>query len=392
MYFTMAIETDPGTPDAFDFHISGASGTVAVTGSTAAAEGQELWLRAVARDAASVLGVVTGIIKVMRETSIKRPTLSMEVAQVGDTGTVTLTVYDPDLIADEPYYSVKIGAAAWLTGQTTWDPSTGTAGVDTTLVRTLSVLIDPAHNSSVNCFVGDDLDGSVPQQRSHTFDIDSIAEIMSCVIDFDPITTEVIVEPRGDEDCADLYLLVGDGSDPGTPDSGDTHIAGRAGRIATGVFVDAGDTAFVNVVAQNDALEYGPVAEFQKINGASDGGGTVVSEVRTAHLEVAGFVVSGSPLKLRISWAYTAVLAAGDDITAVMLEYYEDSDTATEFVLATGSTSLSNSGDHDTAYFKDVPGIGVSFTLIVRIYNALDVLQTDRTSLTARVADLGGLA
>jgi hypothetical protein len=71
------------------------------------------------------------------------------------------------------------------------------------------------------------------------------------------------VSATGDEDTADLYVTVSDGSAPADPTVGtnDGSISGRTGTVDTGVKIQTGSEAFIKVVAADSGGVLGPVAE-----------------------------------------------------------------------------------------------------------------------------------
>lgn len=77
---------------------------------------------------------------------------------------------------------------------------------------------------------------------------------------------EAVVSGQGDEECAVMYLTVGDGSSPSDPTeaSHDASISGRSGFVETGVKIATGNDAYVKAVAADLAGNLGPVTETQQ--------------------------------------------------------------------------------------------------------------------------------
>lgn len=72
---------------------------------------------------------------------------------------------------------------------------------------------------------------------------------------------EAVVTVFGDEEAADVYVTVGDGTTPADPTAGanDGSVSGRVGTIETGVAITTGNAAIIKAVSADAAGNLGPV-------------------------------------------------------------------------------------------------------------------------------------
>jgi hypothetical protein len=196
------------------------------------------------------------------------PVVAMTVAQSGATGSMDLTIQDPDLVVTSIEFGKKEDAGGYAALATTWDRSTGTLGTDTGLERGEDIPLTSKHSVSIRYVVNYDRgNGAETLEGAHSFDSDLVAEITGCLISFGQ-DGEVIVAVQGDEDCTDIYVTVGDGSAPADPGVGtnDGTVAARSGTIDTGVTITPGNRAFVKVIGAWDdsgTKVLGPVQSYQ---------------------------------------------------------------------------------------------------------------------------------
>src|SRR5690606_13965495 len=121
------------------------------------------------------------------------------------TGTFVLTITDPDKVVTAVQYAVKTGSGDFAAfTDTGWTASQGIPGTDQTLTRTKTVMLSASHNSAIKYRVVYVLDGvTMEEVGSHTFDLDTQAEITGVEIGFSENGT-IIVSAIGDEDTANI--------------------------------------------------------------------------------------------------------------------------------------------------------------------------------------------
>jgi hypothetical protein len=177
------------------------------------------------------------------------PTFRAEPSQSGDSGVMTLTVYDPWKRVTALEYKTKVGAAAWAAAWSAMTVVSGTAGTDVTLVRTGTVALAGSHNSELAWQVTYTAAPSVTAYLggSHTYDVDIEPEILSCMISF---TSAGVVEVSvvGDEDVTAIFGTAG--TAPSDPNSTTYHftIAARSGSVSTGQSVAYDTVAVVKLI------------------------------------------------------------------------------------------------------------------------------------------------
>jgi hypothetical protein len=217
-----------------------------------------------------VTGTITTSTQAGSSGATKKPSLhwanSNGLHQSGATGTAVAQADDPDHVATALDFMKALGGEdfddIWLS---TWDSSSGTAGVSSTLLRTEGVTID-AHNARIRVRLTYVIGGQTfYDEIDHTFDPDTIANIKSCDIKYG---SDGSVRPNtaGDEDTKDLYITVTtDGSTPADPDAVtyDGRIigagTGTSGQVITTVIPDDGNTVKVKARGRNTAGGFGPV-------------------------------------------------------------------------------------------------------------------------------------
>lgn len=192
----------------------------------------------------------------------EKPTVAMTVAQSGTTGSLDLTIHDPDFAVTNVQFAEKTDAGAYGSLATTWDRSTGTIGLDVSLTRGEDITLAAKHTASIRYVVtyNDGRTSGLTIEGAHAFDTDFVAEVTHIEVTFDA-DGEVVVSATGDEDTANMYVTVGDGSAPSDPTSGanDGTISGRNGTVSTGVKVTTGNDAYVKVIGYNSTPTAGPV-------------------------------------------------------------------------------------------------------------------------------------
>jgi hypothetical protein len=188
----------------------------------------------------------------------------MAVAQSGTTGSLDLEIHDPALSVTNVQFAKKADAGSYGSLATTWDRSTGTIGASVDLTRGEDITLTSKHAVSIRWVVTytDDAGGSRTLEGAHSFDSDLIAEVTNIGVAFNA-NGEAVVSATGDEDAADLYVTVSDGSAPADPTAGtnDGSISGRTGTVDTGVKITTGSEAFVRVVAADSGGTLGPVVQ-----------------------------------------------------------------------------------------------------------------------------------
>jgi hypothetical protein len=181
-------------------------------------------------------------------------------SQTGATGTVTLEITDPMARVTATAFEPSAGGGAF---DLSTDPATW-AVYDTTDPYTLTddVTLTSKHTSRIAWAVEySDPDGISQWFRGvETFDLDLIAEVTNITVDFNA-DGDAVVSTTGDEDTANMYVTVGDGSAPSDPtvSVNDGSISGRNGTVDTGVKIATGNEAYVKVVAADSGGTLGPV-------------------------------------------------------------------------------------------------------------------------------------
>lgn len=206
--------------------------------------------------------------RVERKTTTVRaaPSVGLQVSQTGSTGSMDLTISDPDLTITNVQFAEKTDAGSYGALATTWDRTTGLVGIDRELTRGEDITLAAKHNVSVRYVVTyDDGNGSKTLEGAHSFDNDFVAEVTHIEVTFNA-DGEAVVSATGDEDTANMYVTVGDGSAPSDPTSGtnDGSISGRNGTVDTGVKITTGNDAYVKVIGYNSTPSAGPVRSTRK--------------------------------------------------------------------------------------------------------------------------------
>jgi len=259
---TVGDGSSPADPTlaANDGEISGQSGTVE-TG-VPITVGNDAYVRAAAVTSAGTVGPVVGSRE--RLPVVRVPSVAMAVAQSGTTGSLDLEIHDPALAVTNVQFAKKTDAGSYGSLATTWDRSTGTIGASVDLTRGEDITLTSKHAVSIRWVVTytDDAGGSRTLEGAHSFDSDLIAEVTNIGVAFNA-NGEAVVSATGDEDTADLYVTVSDGSAPADPTAGtnDGSISGRTGSVDTGVKITTGSEAFVRVVAADSGGTPGPVVQ-----------------------------------------------------------------------------------------------------------------------------------
>lgn len=188
------------------------------------------------------------------------PSFELRPSQSAGTATLTIAINDPQGRVTATAFDADSGADYTPNADPTlWDV------YDNSAPFTLSLGISqvPKHGAVIVAGIRyTDQDGNDAWDiKPHRFDSDLIPEVTNIAISFDP-DGKAVVSATGDEDVANLYVTVGDGSAPSDPTVGsnDGSISGRTGTVATGVKITTGNDAFVKVVAADSGANLGPVA------------------------------------------------------------------------------------------------------------------------------------
>lgn len=194
------------------------------------------------------------------DTNVVPPSVAVSQNQSGTAGTVMLEITDPTDRVTATAFQPDAGGGDF---DLSTDP-TGWAVYDTTRPFTLSdtVTIASKHTSRIGWAVRwRDRNGhNVWTRGVVTFDLNVIAEITNITVDFNA-DGEAVVSATGDEDTANMYVTVGNGSAPSDPTAGTNNgsISGRNGTVDTGVKITTGNEAYVKVIGADSGGTLGPV-------------------------------------------------------------------------------------------------------------------------------------
>ena len=213
------------------------------------------------------------------------PFISLDPTQSGSTGSLDLTIKDPELKVTAIEFQNKAGSGdyggSWLS---TWDRSTGTIGASTTLTRGEDVGLLGKHNASIKIRVTYDNSQGASQTwgHAHTFDADHVAEITGIQI---AVTSDgnILVSAQGDEDTNNMYVTASDGGTPSDPTvaTNDGVITGRTGTVDTSISATVGNVITVKVVGANSAAALGGVRSGQLLKVTDRPPEIFVKEVRS---------------------------------------------------------------------------------------------------------------
>ncbi len=189
--------------------------------------------------------------------------------QSGSTGSLDITIEDPELKVTAIEHQQKSDSGGYGgTWVTSWDRSTGTIGVSTTLTRGESISLIGKHNASIKVRVifKDPNDVSRTWQFVHTFDADDIAELTGLGIGFDT-DGKIRINWKMDEDFSTAYVTALGGGTPAdpTPSVNDGDLVGQHGAIVldgTGstnlVTASIGEEVEVKVLTETGGTVVGP--------------------------------------------------------------------------------------------------------------------------------------
>lgn len=184
-------------------------------------------------------------------TSIIYPTVAESASESGTTGTLSLTVHDPQTRVTEVAFKSKSGNSAW---PGSWTVDTSPYSANVTLVE------DHSSHIAYRVTFNDSTAASRTIEGVVAFDIDDVATVGTPTIAFDA-SDNVVISASGDSDTANIYVTAQVGSAPADPTNSVNNgtIAGRSGSVPTTVVCRRGQTVYVKVRGYNSGASAGPV-------------------------------------------------------------------------------------------------------------------------------------
>jgi hypothetical protein len=210
------------------------------------------------------------------------PDVAVDVSQSGNTGTLSLTISDPQSRVNATSFKTKSGGGDFdaSTDPTTWSGYDNTDPFDTAE----NVGLSEAHTSYIAWAVRyEDADGNNQWIRStQPFDLDVIPNVFINSIDFQDDGTATL-SFSCDADCSSPfgYATAAVGSAPANPTTSDTALGSRNGTVSLGVVVNVGEKVFVKATG-HDGSSLGSetaVAEKTRGTGGSGSGVTPTCEI-----------------------------------------------------------------------------------------------------------------